>query len=299
MISTITNKNNCELISTYTSKFLIDSYKDIFKIDVSHLLEKVETIDLYQCLESDYQFFTPFEISGDSSFYEQLEEFDWYYSPWKWEHQKACDYIRPNQNILEVGSGTGDFLFRLQNELGVNCTGLELNLTAIQKAKDKGVNVINERIESFAKKNAGKFDLVCMFQVLEHLTSVKEVLEACLNCLKPTGYLIVSVPNNASFIKKDKNDMLNFPPHHMGRWKESSLRKLCNYFDMSLSGLYKEPLQETHVNWYVSIQINYWVKSKFVQKVIDFVGLRKLFLKVTRMLKNKVTGHTIMAVYQK
>ena len=299
MISTLTNNNHCELIETYSSSYIIENYRETYNVEVSYLLEKIENIELYRCLRSDYFFFMPSSIAGDSNFYQQLEKHSWYYTPWKWEHQKATEYIKPMEKVLEVGAGQGDFLILMRKMMGVYGVGLELNSSAIKKGRKNGANLIDESIHSYSKNNSEKFDVVCMFQVLEHLVQVKEVIESCLKCLKPKGFLIVSVPNNDSFIKMDKNNVLNMPPHHMGRWKESSLRNLSDLFQIDLVGIHIEPLQEIHIDWYINTQINNWIKSKFLKKAIHYLTLKLLISRIIKSIRQRITGHTIMAVYQK
>jgi ubiquinone/menaquinone biosynthesis C-methylase UbiE len=64
---------------------------------------------------------------GDSKFYEQLEKFDWYYMPWKWEHEITLSYLDPKKRVLEIGCGTGSFVQKAADISGAYIKGLELN----------------------------------------------------------------------------------------------------------------------------------------------------------------------------
>ena len=136
-----------------------------------------------------------------------------------------------------------------------------------------GAVLLNDNVQSHSKDNEGIYDVLCMFQVLEHLVPIKEVIQSCLKCLKQGGFLVISVPNNDSFIKKDKLNLLNLPPHHMGRWNEKSLKALGKLFKMKLVESSKEPLQANHFDWFVNIQINYWIKSDILKKVIYYFNI--------------------------
>ena len=58
-----------------------------------------------------FAFYTPSELAGSASLYEQLQKFDWYYMPEKWEFRQALSWIQAEHGVrrlLEVG-GRGFF----------------------------------------------------------------------------------------------------------------------------------------------------------------------------------------------
>jgi hypothetical protein len=122
--------------------------------------------------------------------------------------------------------------------------------------------------------------------------------------LKKGGKLIVSVPNNDSFIIKDNEIILNYPPHHMGLWDAHSLINLQNIFNIRLIDLYNEPLQKYHQG-YLGIHLKklfglnekkYLVKvaSPLLNKFVNLITPR-----LSERLSDYLTGHSIMAVYIK
>ena len=292
-----------KIIDNHEAIYLVDEiitgYSREFNIDVGTYFKDREIIKLFKCADTGYEFFYPYEIAGDSTFYTQLEKYDWYYIPWKWEHQKATNYIKEKDKVLEIGAGNGDFLIFIKKMMDVAGIGLELNSSAVKKGMDKGANLVEERIQVYSQQHAEQFDVVCLFQVLEHIAQVKEVIESCLKCLKPNGYLIISVPNNDSFIKMDKYNLLNLPPHHMGRWRESPLRSLSEIFKMRLVEIHIEPLQENHMEWYIYLHLHKWIKSEFLRKAVDYLFLKLFVSKIIKLIRNKIAGHSIMATYQK
>jgi 2-polyprenyl-3-methyl-5-hydroxy-6-metoxy-1,4-benzoquinol methylase len=185
-----------------------------------------EILKLYKCNDSEYYFYYPFNISGTSHFYQKLQNFDWYYLTDKWEYNYALRYISAYSQLLEIGAGSGHFLLKAHKEKKVHIVGLELNDHAIKQAEENNVKIIKDNLESFSLNNPNCFDIVASFQVLEHITNVKNFFESSLKLLKKNGLLIVSVPNNDSFIKYDYQNVLNMPPHHMGIWTKTSLLKI-------------------------------------------------------------------------
>lgn len=278
---------------------IIKEYRENLGIEVLPYLEKVDELLLLQCLDSGYKFFYPYNISGDDLFYQKLEKFDWYYMPWKWEHETIKNFLLGNENILEIGSGGLGFISKMK-DFGFNITGLELNTKSVLEAELLNVNLINESIQEFSKNNPEKFDVVCSFQVLEHISEVHSFIKAQLVCLKKEGRLIISVPNNKSFIKYSKGGILNFPPHHMGLWDENSLRNLPKFFNVTVEKVFFEPLQDYHVPWYVdSVIIEKLKRIPLLGKLISSNSSRIFFEKIVRQFRLKFKGHTILVVYKK
>lgn len=281
---------------------LVEKYYSKLGIEVGHLFDQKKSIKVYRCTDSGYRFFYPFSVSGDGSFYQMLQNFDWYYMPWKWEHEQAFKFIKPGMHILEIGCAEGEFLAKSRSLLNVTTVGLELNLKALEKARAKGINVLQESVESHSESNSGVYDLVCSFQVLEHISDIKIFLEAQLKLLKPNGKLIISVPNNEGFLGLDDNNMLNFPPHHMGLWDETSLSFLSQVFPISLEHIFFEPLQNYHDTYFWRIakqkllsSCPAYIKRPF-KRMIDYSFFKKILFKI---FSKKFKAFTIQAVYTK
>jgi 2-polyprenyl-3-methyl-5-hydroxy-6-metoxy-1,4-benzoquinol methylase len=284
-----------------SKKRLIKLYKNYFNIDINEILTSTDTIELYRCKKSGYKFFYPFNITGDSNFYEKLQEFDWYYMPWKWEHQVCKELIKEGDKILEVGCGKGDFIKNICRQYkNIQCTGLELNESSI--TSDEKYRIFNTSIEDYSFANKNQFDLVCSFQVLEHVPRVKSFLQAKIKCLKENGLLVISVPNNDSFIKLDKFNILNMPPHHMGLWTEESLKMIGMHFNLELVKVGYEPLQEYHFDYYIDLMVKNVLgkyASKLFLKGIQLFNLKRNIKKYIKNRVNKIRGQTVLIVFKK
>jgi len=62
VLSPLTGTNKVELIETISAKIITDTYFNLFKIDISKIINDVETIYKYKCIESGYLFYYPFNI---------------------------------------------------------------------------------------------------------------------------------------------------------------------------------------------------------------------------------------------
>ena len=111
-----------------------------------------------------------------------------------------------------------------------------------------------------------------------------------IKCIKPGGYLVVSVPNNEGFIKDDFN-LLNVPPHHMGLWEEHSLRRTGDLFGLKHVATHFEPLQDYHRGYFLG------VLQKKLPRVFVWLASR---LKLEKLLFSKrYRAFTILMVWQK
>jgi 2-polyprenyl-3-methyl-5-hydroxy-6-metoxy-1,4-benzoquinol methylase len=299
--SPLTGSTNVHRLTTIITKDLVNSYKSQFDYDITPLIGTTTSIGLYQCNDSGYQFFYPYDISGDNAFYNHFGKFDWYYLPWKWEHEISLSWISNNHSVLEVGAAKGDFLKRVQNIRDVSCTGLELNHAAVTAAAANGQNVLAETVESHALKHAGQYDVVCSYQVLEHIADVKSVIKAMVECLKPGGALIISVPNNDSFISEIElpSKILNMPPHHMGRWNEKSLKFLEGVVPVTWESTWLEPLQPIHTDVYIHTRMTKLLRSQFLIRAFWKFRLHYLLRPIVKKCSKLITGHSILVVFRK
>jgi 2-polyprenyl-3-methyl-5-hydroxy-6-metoxy-1,4-benzoquinol methylase len=246
VLSPITCTDHTRKEREIDTKSIVDGYARLFNFDVSSYFLGLTNITLYCCLDTGYRFFHPFGISGDGKYYERMQEEQNYYVPWKWEHERARELVRPGDRILEIGCGEGGFLQGIKQTASVECVGLELNVKASDIGRTTGLSIYNKTIEEYSQDERDGFDIVCCFQVLEHICDVRSFIQASLSVLKNKGRLIVSVPNNDSYIKDMKGSLYNMPPHHMGLWNERSLRALAGVFPLSVENIWTEPLQPYH-----------------------------------------------------
>jgi len=278
---------------------LIKGYKNQLGIDVSEFFKGISEVKIYECKNTKYRFYYPLVIDGNGSFYQMLQKYDWYYMPWKWEHEMTIRNLLGNEKVLEVGSGGLGFLEKMKKS-GFDVTGLELNNESIVKADKKGLKVFDETIQDHATNHFEEYDVVCSYQVLEHVADVNSFLKAQVCCLKPGGKLIISVPNNDSFIKLTGGGILNNPPHHMGLWNRKSLTSLEGLFKLKIERILYEPLQEYHLEWYINSTIQEKInKNKITRVLFKKMKLKRLFSSLVKKNRNKIHGHTIMVIYTK
>lgn len=255
--------SSAELVSVekVAAKAIVEAYDNSFNVPLSTLLtDNASDFALLKCRVCDLQWFSPL-VPGDGEFYENLQQHDWYYQ----EHKPEYDYVRKliheGDHVLEVGCGKGVFGHLLAKNTAYH--GLEFNHAAVEKAKTSGLQVEVASIEIHADKNANSYDVVCHFQVLEHVTNPRQFLEACVQALKPGGRLIVAVPAEDSFLSLIEGNWLGMPPHHLTRWSDQALLNAFRLLHLEKIELWHESVAEIHQNLYQKTMLNYGFKTLF------------------------------------
>ena len=214
-------------------------------IDVSAYLNDSD-LGVRHCGHCDLTFFDPICV-GDGAFYAQLQTQDWYYQDAKPEYAYAATLVGEGCSVLEVGCGKG--AFRAWLPASVSYSGLEFNDEAVHKAQAAGLDVIKQSVEDHA--DAGRhYDVVCAFQVLEHVEQPKLFFHACVRALKPGGTLVIAVPAQDSFLAIAPNAPLNLPPHHVTRWSDRSLTHMAHSEGLKKAAIWHEPVADFHKDWH-------------------------------------------------
>lgn len=304
VISPITLKPNTKLVNTLSINDIIDLYSKDLEVDVVNIFKGLKEIYIYECLDTGYLFYYPMNLSGDESFYDDLKrqmpiKYNVsYYSETKWEYEICCKMIKPNDQVYEIGAGNGAFLSILKKNGIDNLYGSELNKKSIETASKKGIYLEYKTIEGKAEETKEEFDVVCTFQVLEHVANVNSFIASSLKILKKGGKLIIAVPcNNPYLFKNDILNTLNLPPHHMGLWGEKAFKNLSKYFPIKLNEIIIEKLPSSGYNFdrYYEVNKDILISNKNpFKKFLD-----KLYKKYLRNNHLKYDGKNIIACFEK
>lgn len=232
---------------------IVREWRDWFDIDLVGELHDLEAIPQWRCEACGLVFF-PAASAGSGALYGALQRFPWYYLPDKWEYEKALRDIPEGARLLEAGCGRGDFLALAIATRGASCVGLELNDDAVHAAIARGLPVEARAIEQVAVERPGTFDVICSFQVLEHVPNPGEHLRAARALLKPGGRLLLGLPNTASFLGLEDN-ALDRPPHHISRWSLDVVRRAFPGLGLRVVRAATEPLTSFHVRSFLAAHL--------------------------------------------
>ncbi len=302
------SRDNTILLQELNPQLIIRLYKRSLGIDIQNYFKNIDKLEFREHIESGIRYFYP-PITGDEYFYEQLQVNEWYYQKHKSEYDFVSKFTQ-SKKVLEIGCGNGNF-YNYSNAL--EYTGLEFNDKAINECQKKGLSVFKHTISDHKQGNSEQYDVVCSFQVLEHVETPIQFLCDSLKCLKNHGLLIVSVPAEDSFVTLARNNILNMPPHHLTRWPDKSFVFLEKIFNIKLLQLHHERLDDIHKKWFSGIVgreiisnllnikshalLDDSITDKFLTKFGSLMGrFIKLAIKNDFLLP---VGHTVTAIYRK
>ncbi|HEX4832501.1 MAG TPA: class I SAM-dependent methyltransferase [Trebonia sp.] len=97
-------------------------------------------------------------------------------------------------DVLEIGCGRGAFGVRLAARH--NYLGVEPDLESCQVARQRVAAAGRGEVRNIAVEDLGtaQFDLVCAFEVLEHIEDDAAAVKEWLSRVRPGGWLLLSVP---------------------------------------------------------------------------------------------------------
>lgn len=99
----------------------------------------------------------------------------------------------PGAKLLDVGTAGGAFL-EAATTYGFDAYGIEPSKYLTEKGQKRGLKISQGTIEH-ATYPANSFDIICLWDVLEHVVDPKSVLTHIKRLLKPDGVLLINYPD--------------------------------------------------------------------------------------------------------
>ena len=295
------------LVDEIDGNLLGRAYRRRLGVELAGTAPKI--IRLLECRHCSLRYYDPAPAGGEE-LYEQLGVVPWYYLREKEEYRIAARYIGEGDSVLEIGAGEGAFATLIDSR---DYLGLELNAAAAQRARERGIDVRKGSVEDHARDGSRRHDRICFFQVLEHIPDLRSFLSACVACLEPGGLLILSVPNEDSFLGVEANNVLNMPPHHVTRWKETALEKLGELYGLEVVQIWRERLSDGHIKSYArcigQAAVRRWFgrRWRLLDPMFENILGRSLAYLLSKPTESSLAaatalrpiGHTIVAVYRR
>ena len=169
--------------------------------------------------------------------------------------------------LLDIGAGTGEFLSVAKND-GWQTIGVEPSEKAKAIAISKGISFVAETSEL----ENHSFDVISMWHVLEHVPDLGKQIKELKRLLKPTGTLIIAVPNFKSF---DANHYEKFwaaydVPIHFWHFSKTAIKELFEKEEMKLEKI----LPMKFDSFYVSLLSEKYKSGKMNFIKAFFIGLQ-------------------------
>lgn len=112
------------------------------------------------------------------------------------------DWLPPDKDgpILDIGCGSGQFLYFLQKRGFTNLQGIDLDRQQVALARELGLNVAEAPAIEYLNASSDRYAMVAMLDIIEHFTreELAPIMNTVVEKLRPGGYLLASVPNAES-----------------------------------------------------------------------------------------------------
>jgi len=214
-----------------------------------------------------------------------------------------CHHIPLNRElkVLDIGCGHGVLITQLEEVSQWIIDGADINMAALRKGgRSRGRKYFYD-ITDHNVSLVGAYDVVLLFDVIEHIATPFDFLESALRHVKPGGYLIVNVPAIQSLYSA-----YDRAAEHIRRYEKQSLA-------IEFSGLAVDIIEMAY--WGMSLipvlavrkllLTNKTENGEILQKGFDVVNpmVNRLFLSLmtveTALLKHPPLGASLFAILQK
>ena len=187
-----------------------------------------------------------------------------------------------NYSALEIGCGDGFVLSILKN-MGWKVLGVERDEKSVNHARNmQGIDVMSAPIsENVFEKN---FDLIVLFQVLEHVDRPVVLLNKCKKMLKTNGKMIISVPNIESWqAKLTKQNWMHLDvPRHLNHFTKDSLNFYLDKLNLSIDSISYQSFEHDIYGW--------------IQSLLNCMGFEKNLLLKFLMKINVFSIHVLISI---
>jgi len=190
------------------------------------------------------------------------------------------------ERVLDIGASAGVLLQYFQQSFGSEVVGVEPGDAYRAYAEEAGIKMM-ESMDDLLVSDHGKFDLVSMSHVLEHLTDpVGELKKIRSELLNEGGKLLLEVPNFYAHDSYELAHLACFTPHSLGEVLKQAGFKLVF---LKKHGVPRSKL----LNLYLTVIAKSSSKAEGIPpiKKDQFVGLKRNISMLYRRLIQKVFPH--------
>ena len=203
---------------------------------------------------------------------------------------RDIEKLKSAGSLLDIGCAFGFFL-EVARERGWTTTGVEISQFAAEYAVSQlGLNVINDNIESW-ECQAEAYDVITMWDLLEHLRDPLGTLRKLASALKEDGILVLSTPDVDSLpakVMKEKWLGWKLQNEHLYYFSYTTLERV-----LRSAGLVT--VKRTHIGKHVPFELfvdRLWLYSQPAAAMLRYV--KKLFSEPLNFYINPLD---IMCIY--
>ncbi|MBC9914696.1 class I SAM-dependent methyltransferase [Chitinophaga varians] len=229
---------NTERNVLYAAREMMFGYRDTFSYftcgNCGCLQIKDAPAELGKYYPENYYAFTPLKDTTPGPVgwrYNRLKDrVRWFFTPYKttktdyWLHYIRHLGIQRNVKILDVGCGSGQWLFKLRSLGYQYLTGVDPFIPS-DLFYENGIRIFKADLSGIE----GRFDFILLNHAFEHMTAPLEVMRQLKEHLQDNGLLMIRIPVYPSFAWEEYNvDWIQLDaPRHFFIHSEQSMSLLA------------------------------------------------------------------------
>lgn len=188
------------------------------------------------------------------------------------------------KKLLDIGAATG-FFVRLARDFGFDAEGIEISKWAAEEGKKKGLKIQHGTIDTMQFLE-NSFDVITLFDVLEHISDPDCFLEKIFFILKQDGVLIINTPDAKTVWARilGKRWQALVPPEHLFLYNKNNIQKLLNKHNFKIIKI--KTIGKSFTLSYIFHILNNSFKFSLFQKLSIFFN-RNFFNKITVPLNTR------------
>ena len=163
----------------------------------------MDGVSIYQCLVCSLAFVNPKTDRKEISHIYSFSDYQKRELQFIKRFQKTIKLLKTyskGKKVLEVGAGFGLFSSMLLHE-GYEVEILEPDVTS-HYLKDLPIKVHRQYLEAFVKTTHNKFDIIILYDVLEHVNDPNDTVAILSKLLSIGGVVFIQTPNYQSLMSR-------------------------------------------------------------------------------------------------
>ncbi|MAV94066.1 class I SAM-dependent methyltransferase [Pseudomonadota bacterium] len=249
---------------------------------------------IYQCRNCSVLFPNPFPVPSNlESIYGHPDEYfsqkgDWDkrvidLTPIVKEFLQRLDHPT-SLDILDVGSGRGEFVGACNNFPQINVTGLEVSEASIRFAKEKSIDLTNKTLQQLIEEGRS-FDGICLSAVIEHVHEPGLFVKEVSQLLKKDGILYIDCPrepnlltivgnliNKLLFRKGIYNLQPTWKPFHVFGFNPKSLKMVLMNNNIEILSIKTSAAVKVRSSKNLTDKIMSYI-AMFIKIIANYIGL--------------------------
>jgi len=195
------------------------------------------------------------------------------------------NYLTPTNKVelFDIGFGSGEFLLAV-NKMGLKVSGLECDLNSVKLLRKKHIVAYHGELGGEMKLNK-KYDLITLWDVLEHVSDIEKALSQLSSITNKYGKLFILTPNAGSsfdsmatierrltFYKSQRIMNICLNRYHLHRFTIKGLEILLSRFGFTVDKVERIQLFSLNSDTYTdgfAPGIMKWTKSSFINRIIS------------------------------